>query len=246
MDDLTGHDTGLLGVAGAEGIDVSRKLALAQEEIGVELSAMLPRADGYDGQLPGRPAVGLENVVVTGPLRLWHAFHTLELVYRDAYYNQLNDRYKSKQQQYRELSRWACEKLLETGTGMVQDPVARAEAPRLSALPGGTKVEETTYYAKVAWTNARGEEGAPGPWNLMTVAAGMTLQVEAVNPPVTATGWNAYVGFSAEEVTLQNEAAIGVGVAWTQSGEPVAGGRRPGDGQRPGYLRGLPRLLQRG
>lgn len=245
IDDLSAHDTGLMGVAGVEGIDLTRKLALAQEEIGVELMALLPRIEAAAARNSGSPALGLENVVVTGPLRLWHAFHSLELVYRDAFNNQLNDRYKGKWEQYRELAGWAAGKLLETGIGVSPEPLAQAEAPRLSAVACGTPSEETAYYARVAWTNARGEEGAAGPWNLLVVPAGMALSVEAVNPPVNAAGWNVYVGLAADEQTLQNTVPLPVGAPWLQAGA-VETGRRPTDGQRPGYLRAVPRLFQRG
>ena len=43
IEDLKGQDTQLLDVASVEGIDVTRKLALAQEEIAVELAALLER-----------------------------------------------------------------------------------------------------------------------------------------------------------------------------------------------------------
>ena len=43
------------------------------------------------GQLAAPPSI--EQVVVTPPLKLWHIFRTLEMVYRDAYNSQLNDRY---------------------------------------------------------------------------------------------------------------------------------------------------------
>ena len=41
--DLTAQDSQLLDVASTEGIDVRQKLALAQEELGVELRALLER-----------------------------------------------------------------------------------------------------------------------------------------------------------------------------------------------------------
>jgi hypothetical protein len=245
IDDLSAHDTGLMGVAGVEGIDLTRKLALAQEEIGVELMALLPRIEVAAARNSASPALGMENVVVTGPLRLWHAFHSLELVYRDAYNNQLNDRYKGKWEQYRELAGWAAGKLLETGIGVSAEPLAQAEAPRLAAVAGGTAGENTAYYARVAWTNTRGEEGAAGPWNLLVVPAGMALSVEAVNPPANATGWNVYVGFAADEQTLQNAVPLAVWAVWMQAAA-LESGRKPGDGQRPGYLRAVPRVFQRG
>jgi len=43
IEDLSAQDSQLLDVASAENIDVTRKLALAQEEVGLELSALLTR-----------------------------------------------------------------------------------------------------------------------------------------------------------------------------------------------------------
>src|SRR5690242_2816865 len=123
LEDLKAQDSGVMDTAGTEGIDLTGKLALAQEEIGVELQVLLPRL-GTGASECG----GLAKVVVTSPLRLWHVFHTLSMVYRDAYNNQLNDRYKGKWDQYRQLARWAEERLLETGVGMAADAVPRAEA----------------------------------------------------------------------------------------------------------------------
>ena len=38
----------------------------------------------------------IEQVVVTPPLKRWETMHALELVYRDAYFSQLVDRYQAK------------------------------------------------------------------------------------------------------------------------------------------------------
>jgi len=81
IEDLRGHDTQLLNVATVEGIDVTRKLALAQEELGVEVAGLLEQTM-ISGQLSAPPAI--EQVVVTPPLKLWHIFRTLEMFYRDA------------------------------------------------------------------------------------------------------------------------------------------------------------------
>ena len=42
------------------------------------------------------------QVVVTPPLKLWHTFRTLEMVYGDAYNSQLNDRYAGKRDEFHE------------------------------------------------------------------------------------------------------------------------------------------------
>src|SRR5512133_261080 len=113
IEDLAAHDSQLLNVASAEGIDVTAKLRLAQEAIGIELEGLL-RDSG---------APGLRHVVVTPALRLWHSYQALEAVYRDAYNNQLNDRYAGKRDQFRELGIWARERLRMFGVGVAQRPV---------------------------------------------------------------------------------------------------------------------------
>src|SRR5256885_237860 len=103
IEDLQGHDTQLLDVANVEGIDVTRKLALAQEEISMELATLLSRLNvaAETGTTTGVP--GVSQVVVTSPLKLWLTFRALELVYRDSYNSQLNDRYAGKRDEYHEM-----------------------------------------------------------------------------------------------------------------------------------------------
>ncbi len=47
------------------------------------------------------------RVVVTPPLKLWHMFLSLEMVYRDAYNSQLNDRYAGKRDEFHGMVKWA-------------------------------------------------------------------------------------------------------------------------------------------
>src|SRR5947209_2594078 len=113
-DDLAGHDSAVLTVASTEGIDLTKKLSLAMDDLALELGNILPTTDKLD------------HVAVTPAVRLWHAFRTLELVYRDAYSNQLNDRYAGKRDQFAALSNRAFDKLIECGVGIVGNPVDRA------------------------------------------------------------------------------------------------------------------------
>ena len=139
IEDLRGHDTQLLNVATVEGIDVTRKLALAQEELGVEVAGLLGRR--CSGQLSAPPAI--EQVVVTPPLKLWHIFRTLEMFYRDAYNSQLNDRYAGKRDEYREMAKWAHDQVMQSGLGIAADPVEQAATPEVQAgggRPGGWRL----------------------------------------------------------------------------------------------------------
>src|SRR5262245_38505875 len=106
IEDLHGHDTQLLEIASIEGIDVTRKLALAQDEIALDVAGMLSGTSS-----PAR----IVNVVVTSALKLWHTYHALELVYQDAFHSQLNDRYAARRDEYHEMARWARERVVQGG-----------------------------------------------------------------------------------------------------------------------------------
>jgi hypothetical protein len=248
IDDLQGHDTQLLDVANTEAIDVTRKLALAQEEIAVELRVLLARLSGPAD--PGAVHLGttesvpsLDQVVVTPPLKLWHTFRTLELVYRDAYNSQLNDRYAGKRDEYHTLTQWAYEKLIQSGIGMSKDPIVRAPMPVLQAAPGA--IPDGVYYVASAWTNAEGEEGAPSlPAAISVSGTGFSVRPEAA--PSNARGWNVYAGVSPGKLVLQNPVLLQLDAIWTQAGALATAGRVAGVGQGPGYMRPAPRLLQRG
>src|SRR5579883_946062 len=95
IEDLAAQDSQVLDVASVEGIDLTRKLALAQEAVAIDIEAVVRRSNSGP--------VHLKHIVVTPALRLWHTYRTLELVYGDAYYNQLNDRYASKRDRFAEL-----------------------------------------------------------------------------------------------------------------------------------------------
>lgn len=243
VEDLTAHDSQLLDVAGTEGIDVTRKLALAQDDIGVELAVLLNKLSFVDQPFWTAPVMTMGNVVVTPPLKLWHTYLTLEMVYRDAYNNQLNDRYAGKRDQFHQMAEWAAEKLIQSGVGMTARPVAQAATPQVTAIAGA--LPDGTYYVSASWLNSLGEEGASATPASITIAAS-ALQVEAGVPPENATNWNVYMGREAGTMVLQNQAPIGAGVAWQQTAALVTAGRAPGEGQAPALLKPVPRVIQRG
>ncbi|MBZ5724872.1 MAG: hypothetical protein LAP87_07725 [Acidobacteriia bacterium] len=242
IEDLTAQDSQLLNVASTEGIDVTQKLAAAQEEIGLEMHTLLTRLSGMDQQFWLAAQPDLESVVVTPALRLWHTFRALELVYSDAYNSQLNDRYAGKRDQFHKMAKWAYEKLVETGIGLAWLPVARAATPVVAAAPGS--VPDGTYYVSMTWTNRNGEEGAAAIPAAITVA-GSTFLVQPGEAPRNATGWNVYVGEDPGAMSLKSEAPMAPEESW-QAGEWKTGGRAPGCGQSPSYMKPVPRVIQRG
>jgi hypothetical protein len=233
IEDLAAQDSQLLNVASAEGIDLTAKLAVAQEAVGIELEGLLRECSGPE----------LRRVVVTPALRLWHTYRTLETVYRDAYHNQLNDRYAGKRDQFRELGMWARERLRQTGVGLARHPIPRAATP--DPQPTSGSLPEGTYYVTVAWVNAAGEEGSAAIPAALTTASGGGFLVLPGEAPEGIAGWNVYAGQTPDTMARQNGAPVDPGVPWLQTEIP-AGGSAPGDGQKPNHMHPLPRMLQRG
>jgi hypothetical protein len=243
LEDLIAQDSQLLGVATVEGIDVTGKMVLAHEEIGLELITMLNRLRFVDQPFWLGPEARLKDVVVTKALKLWHTYRALEMVYSDAYSSQLNDRYAAKREQFHQAAQGACEKLIQIGVGMASQPVPRAPTPQVIAIPGS--LPNGIYYVTMAWLNSAGEEGASAVPAVITLSAS-TLQVEPAAPPPTAANWNVYAGFGPEGMVLQNIFPIPAAEIWLQTSALVQAGQRPGSGQEPNYLKPIPRVLQRG
>ena len=85
--DLQNYESAILDVAAVERIDLSAKAVLAQQEIATEVTLFLMRRfplQEYPLATPVRQKIGVSDVVVTEPLRRWHAHKTLAMVYRDA------------------------------------------------------------------------------------------------------------------------------------------------------------------
>ena len=243
LEDLIALDSQLLDVATVEGIDVTRKLASAQEQIGLELITMLNRLDFVAEPFWVSSQPRLKDVVVTTPLKLWHTYRALEMVYSDAYSSQLNDRYAAKRDQFHEAALEACEKLIQIGVGVVSHPVPQATPPQVIAVPGN--LPDGIYYVTMAWLNSLGEEATSAVPAVITLSAS-TLQVQPAPAPATATTWNVYVGHAPEAMVLQNSSPIPAGAIWIQMNPLVQTGQRPGRGQEPNYFKPIPRILQRG
>lgn len=233
MEDLLGEDTQLSEVAKSEGIDVARKLALAQEEISIELASLL-----NDVSSAARPA----QVVVTAPLKRWHTLQALELVYRDAFHSQLNDRFRARRDEYHELAKWARETVMQSGLGMVTDPIPQAEMPDLTTTPG--ELPDGTYYVGMSWSNERGQEGACSHPAKISIS-GNSIQVSHGAVPGGVSGWNVYAGSAPGQLMRQHDAGLAIGASWRvpalrTSGIPA------GTGQSAGYTLELARVIARG
>jgi len=243
LEDLTAQDTQLTNVASVEGIDTTQKLALAQEDLAVEIKILLSGSQRAEETFWLTAQPRLENVLVTPPLKLWHTFRALEMVYEDAYSSQLNDRYAAKRNQFHQRAAWAYERLLALGLGLAWSPVPRAQQPQVASAAGS--LADSTYYVSMTWVNGKGEEGAPSVPTTVTTTSS-TISVQPGLAPTGATGWNVYVGSDPEGLWRQNGSPIGVEQGWLQPNTIVSGGIGPGRGQEPNCLMPMPRIILRG
>jgi len=236
---LRSYESATQDVAAAEGIDLDLKLALAAEEIGDDILRFIG-AHGAHLTADSLNSDRLASVVVTAALRRWHAIHALELVYRDAYGSQLNERYTYKMNEYTAAARRAGEAYFQLGVGIVQKPVPKAPLPQVA----GFAVDVTPYFARVAWVGQDGSEGAPCDAVVVDIGNGSTLSISP--PDADVAGWNVYLGTSRDSIYLQNIPPVPLGAAWIFNGVADTESRGARSGQVPDYFIVDYRRLQRG
>jgi hypothetical protein len=239
------YESAILTVSNTEMIPLKPKLWLALEEISEDvLDVLLDHSSPADPMATTRRTVGVSDVVVTPQMKRWHAVHTLEVFYRDAFNNQLNSRYQAKFNEYHELSQDARAKTYQFGIGLALTPIPRAQMPIFSYAAGF--IPETIYYVQVSWVSAKGQEGDASEETTFDSPAGSLPVVTAVNPPTAATGFNVYMGLSAETVTLQTPTPVTVGQSFTLPSTGLVTGRCPGTGQTPDVYVTGGQMLNRG
>lgn len=235
--DLSYYESSIVEVAATEGIDLTAKLTVAALEVGLELQRFLVNA-------PGGQQFTLGHVAVTDGLKQWHTLLTLAGTYRDAHFQQLNDRHKHKWKEYERLALASGQMAMETGIGIVFNPLPKPAQPLLGQLAGNQAA--ATYYVRVAWVDANGVESSPSDTAAITTQEGTALTVRAVGAPAAAKGWNVYAGLLDDQTRKQNNAPLALGSTWTLPSTGLADGSNPGTGQVPDYyLRHIP-VLYRG
>lgn len=241
LEDLRVYETSLLETASIEGVSLSNKLALAQQELGGEiLRFLIQQLEPTESVTPSR----LANVVATDPLRRWHALRTLSVFFRDVHHNQLNDRYRAKWDAYESEARAAARLLWEVGVGLVRNPLQRPAKPELTLLP--SEEEFPQLLLKTTWTAGPSEESSASESVLFDSTSQEKPRITVKDPPQRATGWHVYAGPSEGQLTRQTDTALALTETWVMPWNlPVSGGAVP-FGQTPDQYIRLQRLLFRG
>jgi hypothetical protein len=241
--DMTDQDSGLLDVAGVNGINATTKIRLAHDEIATDLRLWLnkPKLAAF---VPWAPALHLDQIVWTPELKRWETLYALTLFYRDAYFSELVDRYQEKWQAFSNNARDARENYIARGMSIVRDPLTLAAPPILGTTPGPQA--GGTFYASVAWVNAAGQNGEPSLASVLTLSDGNLMTVTAPAAPPNAVGFNVYAGSSPTALLLQNTVALPLGTTFIYVPGTGVNSEPAGSGQTGDFVRPLARLLLRG
>jgi hypothetical protein len=220
--ELKEYDSSLLDVASTEGIDLTAKLRLTQEQVEEDVALLLRRGDGEE-------AFPLDEVVATESLRRWFAYRALEMTYRDAYFSQLNDRYGGRWKEYKRLAeeRWVAVRM--TGVGRNGAAMRRPGAPVLSLIAGS--VTAMQWFVRTSWVNALGDESAASETAVLRADAPHGLMVQPGPAPLSVTGWHVYAGSTVESVARQTTTALATGTVWMKTSGALEAGAAPGRGQ---------------
>jgi len=244
LEDLKSHDSEVLEVASTEGIDLSAKLRLAWEQVGLELEDFLRKRSWPPIIDTFQAPADLSGVVVTPALKQWHTLQALSLVYADAHTSRLNERHGRKWNEYRAQARQAADRLFRIGVGIASSPIPKAQAPEVRSVP--SPVPEATYQVKVAWNNRQGQAGEASDAVIHRTAGGGLPAVRAIQPPANAVSYDVFVGHTDSEPAKQTTEALAPNQEWVLPLTGLVAGEPPPSGQAPDWHLRETRVLQRG
>lgn len=243
IDDLANEDSGLLEVAENTGINLTVKLRFAHEELGTDLKLWLGR-HRLVGDIQRAPFPRIEQIAVTPELKHWETMQTLAMVYRDAYFSAMADRYQAKWLEFVELTRSARERVVASGLAIVNDPVPQPAPPVLGTTPGA--YPGGTYYVAVAGVNAKGQEGASSWASSITTKAGDAVLVAPKSWSRDVATFRVYAGPALDMLVKQNSVDLPAGLTYTYLPGQVVTGPLAGDGQKADFVLPLVRTVLRG
>jgi hypothetical protein len=203
--DLIPYDGQLSSVVSAEGIDVEGKSQIAHERITSILAMLFP----LKTQMSSTDAAA--SIVVTAPLRRWHALLTLEGVYREAYFRHLSERHKARADYLVSCADEAMNSMLSVGLGISERPIRRA--PPLELTPGtGAMAAGIWHFASTLVASDREGEGSEVASTILTSDSGVSVKLAC--PPAGEMKMHIYAGSSPERLYRQTIEPVPVAASY--------------------------------
>ena len=219
IEDLAGIDHNVLSIAGVEGIDLTKKIILAQQLLIQEISRRLAR------EQDDAAAYHTSQVVSTPTLRLCHAFKAIELVYQEAFAGQGLERFERCQATFARLSENTLAVELEQGLAIASEPLPRPGIPTVGAASGVGPSGALEF--SVSWMNQRGQESLIGAAVAVENSTGEGIALTPPAPPEFATAWLVYAN-QAGEMPLRQSGPLALDQTWTTGEQFVDLGRNDG------------------
>jgi len=233
--DLLQYDGQLSSVVSSEGIDVDSKSLVAHEQISsIVASRFLFPGGGSASQLA-------ERIVVTAPLRRWHALLTLEAIYREAYFRHLSERHKLRAEYLSAQAKQAMDAVFESGLGLCGSPIRRAPQIELSLTAGN--IPPGVWHVSVTFAKNGSEgEGSEVSSVIVTEPSSICVQVGAA---AADSLMHVYAGASPERLYRQTTAPVAAGSAFLLPAIHIDGPTL-GWGQAPDRILRTDRRILRG
>ncbi|MFN7933416.1 MAG: hypothetical protein U0R19_08825 [Bryobacteraceae bacterium] len=234
VSEMLSVDGSLMDVAGAEGIDLQAKIAMARAEVLTKLQIFLMDQ--------GEGPEATESIVVTEPLKRWILLSAIGLSYRDGHFRHLSDRYKEKWQLYENLAAAAKEDLMRMGIGRAANAVRRPTIGAMGTVPGS--LAEGSYVLAASAVGADSAESESSEIASFYVNGPSGIRVGPPALPDVTLRWNLYAGRTADQLQKQNGIPLPGDQHFTLTELQSLGGL--GAGQRPTVFTKEVRYIRRG
>lgn len=242
-EELQAYDGSATSVAAEEGIDLGAKMALSESWITDRVDDFLRWESNCGQSVYPQSGLTVANAVVDERLKRWHLAHTLALVYRDASFSQVNDRYQKKSEAFEKDAAQSRAEYFQGGVPYVGSPLRKPAAATVTVAEG--LQGEAAYIVTTTQVDQRGDESAQSDVVSVQAAAGNGLTV-AANGLAAGNGWNVYLADSNGVMRRQNDAPLDANAVWTLPDTGPAAGPAATKGQAPEGRVKERRILPRG
>jgi hypothetical protein len=240
FEDWVGYDSKLLFLSEQENTSIEIKSEYAKQLIESELLLFLVNNTSV---APQQAQSLLNKVVVSEPLKRWHAMQTLFLYYDDIASVQASKSHFERSLLYSARAGAARTLLFETGIGLVSKAIPQPALPQLNRTPSNAPA--FSLRGKTQYLDAEGNVGSPSKEFWIRSEVGDSINISYSELPEGVVGWNLYIEDGNDQFRSINPFVLGFGEAFQISSSDSPLGHYMKDaGQPPDQFIRMNRLLR--
>jgi len=241
LDDLQNYDGSATSVATEEGIDLTGKMSLSEAWITDRVDAFLQWETGMGMQ--AATSLTAQNAVVDERLKRWHLANVLSMLYRDASFSQVNDRFEKKAKAFEQDAVQRKAEYFQAGVSYVGSPVRSPIAPTVTVVVGVQPA--AAYSIAIPRVDPAGRESALSEATEVEAVAGNGFVVSA-NGLAASERWNVYATAGDGPMLKQNGDLLNASATWMLPDGGLSMGQEASVGQAPDGRIRQRRILPRG